>query len=108
VVKRERIRGHASIWVVRIERFARRTRGTLLQPCRTDFQDRSDDLLPARLARLTAAGDVEETKPSVSRRQGFKGLGKMDAEELWETTLDPPKRTLVRKLDGQREMALLQ
>jgi DNA gyrase subunit B len=26
----------------------------------------------------------------------FKGLGEMDAEELWETTLDPAKRTLVR------------
>jgi DNA gyrase subunit B len=26
----------------------------------------------------------------------FKGLGEMDAEELWETTLDPQKRTLMR------------
>jgi DNA gyrase subunit B len=26
----------------------------------------------------------------------FKGLGEMDAEELWETTLDPAKRTLVK------------
>ncbi len=26
----------------------------------------------------------------------FKGLGEMDGEELWETTLDPAKRTLVR------------
>jgi DNA gyrase subunit B len=26
----------------------------------------------------------------------FKGLGEMDAEELWETTLDPAKRTLMR------------
>ncbi|HEV3257635.1 MAG TPA: DNA gyrase subunit B [Gemmataceae bacterium] len=38
------------------------------------------------------------------RRQGerglqitrFKGLGEMDAEELWETTLDPAKRTLLQ------------
>jgi DNA gyrase subunit B len=30
----------------------------------------------------------------------FKGLGEMDGEELWETTLDPAKRTLLQvKLD---------
>ncbi len=26
----------------------------------------------------------------------FKGLGEMDAEELWDTTMDPARRTLIR------------
>ena len=26
----------------------------------------------------------------------FKGLGEMDAEELWDTTLDPQNRTLLQ------------
>src|SRR5262249_42534435 len=48
-------------------------------------------------------GQLRELVPEL-RRLGergltitrFKGLGEMDKEELWETTLDPAKRTLVK------------
>ena len=41
------------------------------------------------------AGDGKESSVNVQR---YKGLGEMNAEQLWSTTLDPSNRTL-RKVD---------
>jgi DNA gyrase subunit B len=48
----------------------------------------SDGARSAHQARVQAHTNVEV--------QRFKGLGEMDAEQLWATTMDPQRRTLLR------------
>jgi DNA gyrase subunit B len=44
-------------------------------------------------ALVSAIKSIGEKGMTITR---FKGLGEMDPEELWDTTLDPAKRTFAK------------
>ncbi|HLL22896.1 MAG TPA: DNA topoisomerase (ATP-hydrolyzing) subunit B, partial [Kofleriaceae bacterium] len=71
-------------------------RGQLHEPLSIVQGDGEDAVIHAVTSTDDIARIVEELGRKGLQIQRYKGLGEMNAEQLWETTMDPKKRNLLR------------
>ena len=75
-------------------------------------EDAGEDDLPAASAKgtiITSPSELLDAILTAGRKglsiQRYKGLGEMNAEQLWETTLDPDNRSMLRVEVEQADVA---
>ncbi len=72
-------------------------------------EDREDTAPAKRSTAITRPSELLDAILTAGRKgmaiQRYKGLGEMNAEQLWETTLDPSNRSMLRVEVAQADLA---
>ncbi|MFN2258207.1 MAG: DNA gyrase subunit B, partial [Parasphingopyxis sp.] len=76
---------------------------------RAEQEDGEEEVAPPKATPITRPSELLAAILAAGRKglsiQRYKGLGEMNAEQLWETTLDPENRALLRVEVAQADVA---